>query len=119
MIADAARVLAFQRAYDEEVARLVAEQPLIDDSLIEDREARRFQLQSTDRILFFTALDCPNMRRCIRASFEAQRSIRRRRCLFHRFGRERPIESARLAAELQSSSADVPSKPSCDSLRRT
>ena len=59
LIADAARVLAFQRAYDEEVARLVAEQPLIDDSLIEDREARRFQLQSTDRILFFTALDCP------------------------------------------------------------
>lgn len=58
MIEDAARVLAFQHAYDEEIAKLLANQPIIDEAVISSREKERFALQPSDRIVFVSALDC-------------------------------------------------------------
>ena len=59
MVEDASRILAFQRAYDEEIAKLVANLPIIDEDVIARREKQQFTLQSDDRIGFVTALGCP------------------------------------------------------------
>jgi len=56
---DAARVLAFQRAYDEAGKRLYPHQLLIDPDQIPEHRDRADDLKAGDRILFFTQPDCP------------------------------------------------------------
>jgi integrating conjugative element protein (TIGR03759 family) len=55
---DVARVLAFQRAYDEAGRRLYPGQLLIDPSKVPRPESKTPDLQPDDRLLFFTRTDC-------------------------------------------------------------
>jgi integrating conjugative element protein (TIGR03759 family) len=59
MYEDAGRILAFQQAYDAAVKSLYPNQPLIDVSLLPGKSEETTELQSTDRLLFFTRPDCP------------------------------------------------------------
>lgn len=59
MLDDADRILKFQKAYDQAIADISAGMPLIDPDLVplagpEDK----LELQSSDRIMYFTSLDC-------------------------------------------------------------
>lgn len=56
-IADAERVLAFERAYRSEVRKLLAERTMIDQRLLAPK-SRTAALQPGDRLLFFTRADC-------------------------------------------------------------
>ena len=56
---DAERILAFQRAYDAAFQRLFGEPTFIDVERLAGRPAHASNLQSDDRLLFFTGLDCP------------------------------------------------------------
>jgi len=55
---DVARVLAFQRAYDEAGRRLYPGQLLIDPARVPRPESKTPDLQPDDRLLFFTRTDC-------------------------------------------------------------
>jgi len=59
MRADAERVLAFQRAYDAAAEQLFARQPLIDAGRLKTVPQTTSALRPGDRVLFFTALECP------------------------------------------------------------
>ena len=59
MLEDAERILAFQRAYDAAITRLVGEQPLIDRSLLPAKAPRQSPLAGTDRVLLFVRPECP------------------------------------------------------------
>ena len=56
-IADAERVLAFERAYRAAVRQLLRKRELIDRALLSPRK-RSATLQATDRLLYFTRADC-------------------------------------------------------------
>lgn len=56
-IADAERVLAFERAYRQAVRRLLDNRALIDRGLLAPTK-RTATLQATDRLLFFTRTNC-------------------------------------------------------------
>jgi integrating conjugative element protein (TIGR03759 family) len=60
MRADAERILAFQRAYDAAHERLFPEQALIDVAQLDAFPKSRRALESGDRLLVFTPLDCPS-----------------------------------------------------------
>jgi len=55
---DVARVLAFQRAYDEASRRLYPGQLLIDPARVPKPESKTSDLQPGDRLLVFTRTDC-------------------------------------------------------------
>jgi integrating conjugative element protein (TIGR03759 family) len=55
---DVARVLAFQRAYDEAGRRLYPGQLLIDPARVPKSESKTPDLQPGDRLLFFARTDC-------------------------------------------------------------
>lgn len=59
MRADAERVLAFQRAYDAAAEQLFAGIPLIDAGRLKTVPQTTSALRPGDRVLFFTALECP------------------------------------------------------------
>lgn len=59
MRADAERVLAFQRAYDAAAEQLFAGIPLIDAGRLKTVPQITSALRPGDRVLFFTALECP------------------------------------------------------------
>lgn len=59
MRADAERVLAFQRAYDAAAEQLFAGLPLIDAGRLKIVPQTTSALSPRDRVLFFTALECP------------------------------------------------------------
>ncbi len=59
MRADAERVLAFQRAYDAAAEQLFAGQTLIDAGRLKTVPQMTSALSAGDRVLFFTALQCP------------------------------------------------------------
>ena len=56
---DAERVLAFQRAYDAAAEHLFSGQPLIDAGKLKTLPRTTSALRSGDRLLFFTAIECP------------------------------------------------------------
>ena len=56
---DAERILAFQHAYDAAAKRLFSGQSLIDVGKLQTLPQKTSELQSDDRILFFTAVMCP------------------------------------------------------------
>ncbi len=56
---DAERILAFQHAYDAAAERLFSGQTLIDAGKLRSLPQKTSELQSDDRILFFTGLMCP------------------------------------------------------------
>ena len=59
MIEDADRVLKFQKAYDQAVREIVADMPLIDPKLLPSQVTDdELELLPTDRIMYFTSLDC-------------------------------------------------------------
>lgn len=58
MRADAERILAFQRAYDEAGRRLFPNQLLIANAERTERDAARGAFDVQDRVLLFTAPDC-------------------------------------------------------------
>lgn len=58
MIADAERVLAFQRAYDAAVRDLLGEEPLVDLTELPPRASPEPRLSPTDRLAVFVRLDC-------------------------------------------------------------
>ncbi len=60
MRADAERILAFQRAYDAAHEQLFGTQALIDVARLDSRSKTDRALQSGDRLLMFTPLDCPS-----------------------------------------------------------
>jgi len=59
MRADAERVLAFQRAYDAAAEQLFAGLPIIDAGRLKTVPQLTSALRQGDRVLFFTALECP------------------------------------------------------------
>jgi integrating conjugative element protein (TIGR03759 family) len=59
MRADTERVLAFQRAYDAAAEQLFAGLPLIDVGRLKTVPQKTSVLRAGDRVLFFTALQCP------------------------------------------------------------
>jgi integrating conjugative element protein (TIGR03759 family) len=66
MYEDAGRILAFQHAYDAALKQLYPNEPLIDiQRLPQDKETAR-DLQSDDRLLFFTRTDCAACDRILR-----------------------------------------------------
>jgi integrating conjugative element protein (TIGR03759 family) len=56
---DAERILAFQHAYDAAAKRLFSGQALIDVGKLRTLPQKTSELQTDDRILFFTAVTCP------------------------------------------------------------
>ena len=56
---DAERVLAFQRAYDAAAEQLFVGLPLIDAGRLKTVPQMTSALRPSDRVLFFTALECP------------------------------------------------------------
>ena len=58
MIADAERILLFQRAYDEAVRKLLGDQPLIDITKLQPRTSSIPLLLQADRLVVFVSLDC-------------------------------------------------------------
>lgn len=56
---DAERILAFQHAYDAAAERLFSGQTLIDVGKLRTLPQKTSELQSDDRILFFTGVMCP------------------------------------------------------------
>ncbi|MDZ7770156.1 MAG: TIGR03759 family integrating conjugative element protein [Woeseiaceae bacterium] len=60
MRADAERILAFQHAYDAAHERLFPDQALIDVAQLAAFPKSRSALESGDRLLVFTLIDCPS-----------------------------------------------------------
>ncbi len=59
MLEDADRILKFQKAYDQAIADIAAGMPLIDSDLLPLAGSEgKLELQSSDRIMYFTSLDC-------------------------------------------------------------
>ncbi|MCY3884581.1 MAG: TIGR03759 family integrating conjugative element protein [Gammaproteobacteria bacterium] len=59
MFEDAERILAFQRAYDRAIERLTRMHPVIDPNRLQNINRNNdLKLRSSDRVLFFTSLDC-------------------------------------------------------------
>jgi integrating conjugative element protein (TIGR03759 family) len=56
---DAQRILAFQYSYDAAVRRLYPGEPLIDPARLPETSEKSGDLQSGDRVLFFTRTACP------------------------------------------------------------
>lgn len=59
MFEDAERVLEFQRAYDRAIKELTQIVPIIDSERLQNiNRINDLKLMSSDRVLFFTSLDC-------------------------------------------------------------
>ena len=56
---DAARIFAFQHAYDAAIRRLYPGELLIDSSRLPKPSEKTNRLEPGDRVLFFTRADCP------------------------------------------------------------
>ena len=62
---DVARILAFQRAYDEAGRRLFPGEQLIDPNRLPQNDPESMGLTSKDRVLFFTRPVCPSCDRLL------------------------------------------------------